>query len=261
MKKVLVIGEYHPELLKALNKAKQRAFIEDFVNYSDYLNKPTTNIEGLPKAIYKTELDWVMNQITDTFCDEYIVMKGKIHSNDFLRIIIEINKKFTEEKVFLSHCAILEKNRFKFILTDAAFNTQLTRENQLNIYNNAVNFYHNLTKKTIDPVVNYVLAECTYKIPHFDLAEFFPSNVIPSQLDTALDPLRAKLKNDTDVKKADIIIVPDINVGNAIWKSLSVLGGVITSGFVVGTKFTCLLNSRGDDQLSYFKSIKYGVKL
>ena len=76
-------------------------------------------------------------------------MKGKIHSNDFLRIVIEINKQFTKEKPFLSHCVVLQKERVKFILTDAAFNLQLTRDNQMAIYENAKLFYHTLNKKEI----------------------------------------------------------------------------------------------------------------
>lgn len=261
MKKVLVIGDYHENLLKALNKAKDKHIIEDFIGYADYLNETTTSTDGLPKAIYTKEIDWVLSQVTDTFCDEYIVMKGKIHSNDFLRIIIDINKQFTKEKVILSHCAVLQKERVKFILTDAAFNTQLTRENQMDIYNNAVKFYYNLTKRKEEPIINYVLAECNYKIPNFDLAEFFPSNVLPTQLDTALDPQRNKLKNSAETKKVDIVIVPDINMGNAIWKSLTVLGNFTASGFVIGTKFTCLLNSRGDSADSYYKSLLLGSKL
>lgn len=261
MKKVLVIGEYHTNLLNALKKAKKDGIISDYISYSDYLNNPETSHSGVPDAIYTREIDWIMNQVTDTFCDDYIVMKGKIHSNDFLRIIIDINKQFTKEKVILSHCAVLQKERVKFILTDAAFNTQLTRENQMDIYNNAIKFYYDLTKRKEKPIVNYVLAECNYKIPNFDLAEFFPSNVLPTQLDTALDPVRAKFKNDTEVKKADILIVPDINVGNAIWKALAVLANFTISGFVIGTKFTCLLNSRGDSADSYYKSLLLGSKL
>lgn len=261
MKKVLVVGEYHTNILNALKKAKKAGIISGYVNYSDYLNKPETSHSGLPNAIYTREINWIMNQITDTFCDEYIVMKGKIHSNDFLRIVIDINKQFTKEKVVLSHCVILQKESVKFILTDAAFNTQLTHENQMNIYNNAVKFYYTLTKRKEEPVVNYVLAECNYKIPNFELSEAFPSSVLPAQLDTALDPQRNKLKNSTKTKKADIIIVPDINMGNAIWKSLTVLGGFTVAGFVVGTKFTCLLNSRGDSEDSYYKSLQLGGKL
>ena len=261
MKKVLVIGEYHTSLLNALKKAKKDGIISDYTSYSDYLNKPETSHSGLPDAIYTREIDWIMSQVTDTFCDEYIVMKGKIHSNDFLRTVIEINKQFTKEKVFLSHCAVLQKERTKFILTDAAFNTQLTRENQMDIYNNAIKFYYDLTKRKEEPIVNYVLAECNYKIPNFELSESFPSNILPAQLDTALDPQRNKLKNSAETKKADIIIVPDINMGNAIWKSLTVLGSFTVSGFVVGTKFTCLLNSRGDSEDSYYKSLLLGSKL
>lgn len=260
MKKVIVIGSYHTDLLNALKKAKKDNLIEDYFSYSDYLQKPET-INGFPATIYPNELSWVLDQITDTFSNDYIIMKGKIHSNEFLKIVIEINKRLTSEKCIFSHCVVLQKERSKFILTDAAFNLQLTKDNQIAIYNNAVDFYHNLTKKTTEPIVNYVLAECNYKIPNFDLAESFPSSVIPTQVDTALDPKRAKIKNDADTKKADILIVPDINVGNAIWKSLTTLGGFTAAGFVIGTKFTCLLNSRGDSEDSYYKSLLLGGKL
>ena len=261
MKKVLVIGEYHPELLKALDRAKQKNVIEDYCNYSDYMTKPTINTNGLPDAIYTNELDYILSLTNDTFCSDYIVMKGKIHSSDFLRIIIEINKRYTKEKTILSHCAILEKNRTKFILSDAAFNLELTDKNQMAIYNNAVKFYKDFTKKETEPIVNYILAECNENIPNYNKIKGFPETVITTQLDTALDIEKAKFKNGTDAKKADIIIVPDINVGNAIWKSLTTLSDYIASGFIIGTKFVCLLNSRGDSSLSYYKSIVYGTRL
>ena len=261
MKKILVVGDYHDNLTKALEKAKAKKLIDGYLNYFDYLNSVDSNENGLPKAIYNNELDYVLSLVTDTFAQDYIVMKGKIHSNDFLRIIIEINKRLTDKKVFLSHCAVLEKERVKFILTDAAFNLQLTRDNQIDVYNNVVDFYHKYTKKENEPIVNYVLAECNYKIPNFDLAEFFPSNVQPAQVDTALDINRAKFKNGTDNQKADILIVPDINMGNAIWKTATVLADFTASGFVVGTEFICLLNSRGDSEKSFFRSIVNGLKL
>ena len=76
---------------------------------------------------------------------DFILMKCDIHSDDFLRRIIAINKKLNNgEKFYLTHCAVFfdkRENRPPFILTDAAC-IPMPDENQLtHIVQNAVKLF------------------------------------------------------------------------------------------------------------------------
>mgnify|MGYP003455850749 CR=1 FL=1 len=120
------------------------------------------------------------------------------------------------------------------------------------------------------PKTVYVLAENNTNIPGYEFKDILQQfwnysykSIDVLQLDAALDLDIAKLKNSKTTKKdlADILIVPDINVGNAIWKSLTVFGDFTVAGIVWGMFIPCLLNSRGDKKASYYRSLEYGVKI
>ena len=77
----------------------------------------------------------------------------------------------------------------------------------------------------------------------------FPDNTLRlEQLDVALDTDVRKEKHLTG-EIADIIVVDNINTGNAIFKSLSVVAGTFEPlCFLMGGKNTIILNSRSATQ-------------
>ena len=166
--------------------------------------------------------------------DEFVLMKCDIHSDDFLRHIIAINKKQTGgEKFYLTHCAIFyDKSgvRPPFILTDAAC-VPYPDENQLtHIVKNAVNLFGQVMDKTRAPFISLISAggDTNTKIAPLlhDWYEThkneFPENTLRiEQLDVALDK-NIRIEKHLTGEIADIIVVDNINTGNAIFKSLSV---------------------------------------
>ena len=92
--------------------------------------------------------------------DDFILMKCDIHSDDFLRRIIAINKKLTDgQKFYLTHCFVLfnkSGNRTPFILSDAAC-VPMPDENQLtHIIENAKDLFEDLFNK--QPVISLISA-------------------------------------------------------------------------------------------------------
>lgn len=202
---------------------------------------------------------------------EYILMKCDIHSDDFLRLVIAINKKLMNgEKFFLTHCGVFfdkSGTRPPFILTDAACipmpdETQLTH-----IVNNAVKLYATVFDDKRAPFISLIsaggdtntkLAPTLYSwfVAH---KQDFPNDTLRlEQLDVALD------KNIRDEKHltgeiADIIVVDNINTGNAIFKSLSVSGNWEPACFLMGAKNTVVLNSRGATENALIKNIMMAI--
>jgi hypothetical protein len=285
MKRVLVIGEYHPELKAALDEAVKNGLIKSYINFTTYTQQADEvfNKTGLPQAVYHNQEEFILSFTKrDDIMHDWIIMKGHIHSADFLRLAMKLNKAVATRYVLLtnktlSHCAILERGNIRFILTDAAFNLALSKDNTRSIRDNAVECYCELINDATGlaaleggPKTVYVLAENNTNIPGHEFKDIlqqywnYPHKPIEVlQLDAALDLDIAKLKNPKITGKdlADILIVPDINVGNAIWKSLTVFGDFTVAGIVWGMYIPCLLNSRGDKKASYYKSLEYGVKI
>ena len=185
-------------------------------------------------------------------------MKCDIHSDDFLRRVIAINKKLNDgQKFFLTHCAIFfdkTKKRPPFILTDAAC-IPFPDENQLtHIVQNAVELFGKVLNKERAPFISLISAggDTNTKLSPTLYAwwsahkDEFPNDTLRlEQLDVALDKnIRAEKHLTGEI--ADIIVVDNINTGNAIFKSLSVVAGTFEPlCFLMGAKNTVLLNSRG----------------
>jgi phosphate acetyltransferase len=70
----------------------------------------------------------------------------------------------------------------------------------------------------------------------------------PLALDNAIDLNAAKIKKiDSPVAgKADILIVPDLEAGNMLAKSLTFLAGADSAGIVLGARLPIVLTSRAD---------------
>ena len=201
---------------------------------------------------------------------ELILMKCDIHSDDFLKRVIAINKKLMNgEKFYLTHCGIFfDKSglRSPFILTDAACipypdETQLTH-----IVNNAVKLYARVFDKEHAPFISLISAggDTNTKIAplfHSWYAEHkneFPKDTLRiEQLDVALDKDIRHEKHLTG-EIANIVVVDNINTGNAIFKSLSVLGNWEPACFLMGAKNTIILNSRGATENALVKNIVLG---
>ena len=190
--------------------------------------------------------------------DELILMKCDIHSDDFLRRIIAINKKLkTQEKFYLTHCAVFmdkTNQRPPFILTDAAC-VPYPDENQLtHIVENAISLFSKFIDKTRAPFVSLIsaggdtntkIAPLLYDWYSAHKKEFPENTLRVEQLDVALDK-NIRIEKHLTGNIADIIVVDNINTGNAIFKSLSVVAGTFEPlCFLMGAKNTIILNSRG----------------
>ena len=190
--------------------------------------------------------------------DDFILMKCDIHSDDFLRRIIAINKKLScGEKFYLTHCAVFfdkSNQRAPFILTDAAC-VPMPDENQLtHIVQNAVSLFAKVFGDNRAPFISLIsaggdtntkLSPVLHSWCMAHINEFPAGTLRIEQLDVALDANIRAEKHLTG-NLADIIVVDNINTGNAIFKSLSVLSdNWYPVCFLMGAKNTIVLNSRG----------------
>ena len=205
--------------------------------------------------------------------DDFILMKCDIHSDDFLRRVITINKKLTNgKKFYLTHCFILfnkSGNRAPFILTDAACVPTPDEDQLTHIVQNAVTLFSDKLNNTRAPFISLISAggdTNTKIVPllHSWYAahrnDFSNNTLRIEQLDVALDS-KVRSEKHIDGALADIIVVDNINTGNAILKSLSVLSNDwYAVGFILGAKNTVILNSRSASEEALTQNILLACK-
>ncbi|UCH13554.1 MAG: phosphate butyryltransferase, partial [Bacteroidales bacterium] len=85
----------------------------------------------------------------------------------------------------------------------------------------------------------------------------------PLALDNAVSRLAARHKGiDSDIAgNVDILVTPDINSGNILYKSLNFLGGAVSAALVLGASVPVILTSRADSDQSKFMSIVFAVAI
>src|SRR5881628_1906015 len=71
----------------------------------------------------------------------------------------------------------------------------------------------------------------------------------PLALDNAISPEAAAIKKIRSpvAGRANVLIVPDLEAGNMLAKSLSFLAGADAAGIVLGARVPIILTSRADD--------------
>jgi phosphate butyryltransferase len=198
-----------------------------------------------------------------------ILMKGLVSSGLLLKAVL--NKEFgLRTGSLLSHVALFETPYYHKLLavTDAAMNVDPCLEEKIDIIKNAVKVFHGLNNpnpkvaiigsvETINPKMEATMHAATISMMNY--RNQIKGCIIdgPLALDGAISKEAAALKDITsDVAgDADLILAPDINGANILYKSLNFLGGATSAAVIMGAKVPIVLTSRGDTEKSKFLSI------
>lgn len=283
MKAVLVIGDLNDKLTKVLDKCVSDKVISHYVNYEIYneVHKLANEKMCLVNASLSNEEFCEMFINTSKDLDEWIFLKGDIHTKDFLHIIIKFEKSLQPLNLdlCLSHIVELVNRNSEgpksFYLSDAALNTKQIHDRNIleAVISNAQNFIINKKQGAakIDPELHtsIILAADNSNIPGYGASDSIirylseipvQANIEIKQFDECFSADAWCIKH----KEADammftypnLLITPDITVGNVIWKSLTILNNWYAKGYVIGGRLNTILLSRSDSEESYYESIK-----
>ena len=199
-----------------------------------------------------------------------ILMKGYIHTDDFLRGLLDREHGLRTGSI-MSHVFIAEVsslNKLLFI-TDGAMNILPTLEQKAAILLNAVHLanifgLHNpkvavlAAVELVNPTMpSTIEAACLAKMS--ERGQYVPSCIVegPLAMDNAVSLIAARHKKITGpvAGEADILLVPNIESGNILVKSLVYLGVHRMIGLLVGARAPVVLTSRADTRESKMLSI------
>jgi phosphate butyryltransferase len=198
-----------------------------------------------------------------------ILMKGLIATGSLLKAVLDKEKGLRKGGT-LSHVAFFESPYYHKLLcvTDAAMNVAPDLSEKISIVENAVDAFHKLgitnPKVAIIAAVEVVNPKMEATVHAAILTQMNRRNQIkgclvdgPLALDNIVSKEAAEHKGIVSevAGEADIIVTPDINVGNVLYKSLNFLGGAVAAAVIMGAQVPIVLTSRSDSEQSKLMSI------
>ncbi|NGX98444.1 MAG: phosphate butyryltransferase [Candidatus Afipia apatlaquensis] len=189
-----------------------------------------------------------------------MVMKGLVDTATFLRSVLNKEVGLRTGKL-MSHVAVFETEAFNrlLFLTDAAFNMYPTLKDKIQIINNAVKVAHavGIDEPKVAPIcaVEVVNENMPATLDAALLSKMsdrgqFKGCIVdgPFALDNAISEEAAHHKGVTGsvAGKADILLLPNIEAANVMYKTLTYFSKSRNGGLLVGTSAPVILTSRAD---------------
>jgi len=196
------------------------------------------------------------------------LMKGSLHTDELMGAVVAHDSGIRTERR-ISHCFIMDVPGYvaPLIITDAAVNIAPTLEDKVDIVQNAIDVAHAIGIET--PLVAILSATETVNpklkttVEAAALCKMAERGQItgglldgPLALDNAIDPEAAAIKHIVSpvAGHANVLVVPDLEAGNMLAKSLSFLAGAESAGIVAGARVPIILTSRADSVITRLAS-------
>ena len=196
------------------------------------------------------------------------LMKGSLHTDELMAEVVRRDTGLrTARRV--SHCFVMDVpgHDDALIITDAAVNIAPTLEDKVDILQNAIDLAHALRAPEVRVAILSAMETVNPKVPStieaaalckmVDRGQITGALVDgPLALDNAINLEAAKIKKiESPVAgRANVLLVPDLEAGNMLAKSLSFLAGADAAGIVLGARVPIILTSRADSVMTRLAS-------
>ena len=201
------------------------------------------------------------------------LMKGSLHTDELMGAVVKRDTGLRTARR-ISHCFVMDVPSYAetLILSDAAVNIAPTLQDKVDIVQNAIDLAHALrfaevrvailsAMETVNPQVPSTI-EAAALCKMADRGQITGAILDgPLALDNAISLEAVKIKKiDSPVAgRANVLIVPDLEAGNMLAKSLSFLAGADAAGIVLGARVPVILTSRADPVMSRLASCGIAV--
>ena len=201
-----------------------------------------------------------------------IIVKGHIHTDVLMKAVLKRDLNLIGKKR-LSHIwhMTLEENDKPFIITDGALNVLPKLETKMHILKNSVDFAKRIgiskPKVSVLSATEEVLNSMPSSLEAKELTKRAKSEGVdaevfgPMAFDNSVSEKAAEIKGikNTVAGKTDILLVPNVESGNALVKMMIYFMGACAAGVVIGGKVPVVITSRADDTQARLASIAAAV--
>ena len=242
---------------ESLNLAEQ-AGLAEAVYIDD--NDPTVAAANAVAMIRRGEAD--------------ILMKGLISTDQLLRAILNKENGLLPKGNVMTHMVMAELERYHKLLfmTDVAVIPYPTHEQRIEQVRYAAQICRNMGIEEPRIALLHCAEHGGKQFPFVDgyaeiiqkaeAGDFGPCRVDgPMDLKCACSPeaLKAKHMQSSLEGDADVLVLPDLEAGNILYKALTFLVESKTAGILCGTQCPVILPSRGDSAEVKFNSILFAL--
>jgi phosphate acetyltransferase len=201
------------------------------------------------------------------------LMKGSLHTDELMTAVVSKTGGIRTERR-ISHCFIMDVpgHPDPLIVTDAAVNIAPDLDAKVDIIQNAIDLAHAMGVEQVRVAILSAMETVTSKVPSTieaaALCKMADRGQItgavldgPLALDNAISPEAAAIKKIASLVagRANILVVPDLEAGNMLAKSLSFLAKADAAGIVLGARVPIILTSRADSLISRLASCAVAV--
>jgi phosphate acetyltransferase len=201
------------------------------------------------------------------------LMKGSLHTDELMGAVVARDTGIRTARR-ISHCFVMDVpgHPDAMIISDAAVNIAPTLEVKVDIVQNAIDLARAMGVAEVRVAILSAMEQVNPKVPSTveaaALCKMADRGQItgavldgPLALDNAISLDAASIKHIVSpvAGRANVLIVPDLEAGNMLAKSLSFLAGADAAGIVLGARVPIILTSRADSLLTRLASCAVAV--
>ena len=201
------------------------------------------------------------------------LMKGSLHTDELMAAVVRPDTGLRTERR-ISHCFVMDvpAHGDALIISDAAVNIAPTLADKVHIVQNAIDLAHALRFDEVRVAILSAMETVNPQVPSTieaaALCKMAERGQItgglldgPLALDNAISLEAAQIKNINSpvAGRANVLIVPDLEAGNMLAKSLSFLAKADSAGIVLGARVPIILTSRADTVMARLASCAVAV--
>lgn len=188
------------------------------------------------------------------------LMKGSLHTDELMSAVVKRDAGLRTARR-ISHCFVMDVpgHPNPLLISDAAINIDPKLDAKVDIVQNAIDLAHALGAEEVRVAILSAMETVNPNVPStIDAAALckmadrgqITGGILdgPLALDNAISLEAAGIKKIVSpvAGRANVLIVPDLEAGNMLAKSLSFLAEADTAGIVLGAKVPIILTSRAD---------------
>jgi phosphate acetyltransferase len=256
-------------------KARERGVVEPVLvgpvaEINDTASKYGLDISGVRIIDSKDDVDAAAKAASLAGTGEVkLLIKGSLHTDVMMHAVMQPEYNLRTHKLISSSCLmhLPTYDRLVFI-ADMVINIAPTLEQKVQILENAVDFAHALgwenPKVAIIAAVETVNLKMPATVDAAIISKMADRGQItgcivdgPIDLDIAVDPTSAQIKHFKSpiMGDADIMILPDLQSANALYKQMVFMGKADAADVILGARIPIVVTSRSDDEETRLNSI------
>lgn len=276
---VAVAAAHDTAVIEAVSAAKKEGIvIPILVGHADVIANMLTQAGEDPAAYQivpaESDVDCAKAAVRlVTGGKAHFLMKGILGTADLMRAVLDKEADLRTDSL-LSHVMLFETPGYHkmLLMSDGGMNTFPDLEKKVRILDNAAGVLHKLGyerihaacvcgAETVNPKIQstvdaFELSQMTEKWASYNMDVIGPVSV---DLALSKEACEHKRFNAPGAGDADLLLVTNYEMGNAIYKTALCLTGCRAAGLIIGARVPIILVSRSDSAESKLASIALGA--